>query len=313
MYESDVFTIESGSKSMLNDFSNLSNAVDALDSPDYIKITKESFQTSLSTHGVDFEWDSVIVRNSSRTLIASGFIIPQNGTSSESKLMIQVHPEYRRQGIGSRILQHLTEVGIERGSPGFICRIPSFRPYVIPFVREHGFKYDYSLTKMKIEHETPVSTPSLPWGLTVRGLKIKKELPEWAYLQNLIFKDDPHYKSVDVEALRSLTRHSVFDRNLLILCTTFDKPVGYCFGYSISSETGEKSFRIDSMGVHPDYRRHRYGQALIFEIINRAYIKEHTSTELTILSSNKPAIRLFEKCGFKEMYKELQYKRTRNQ
>lgn len=313
MYESDVYKIEPGNESMIYDYTALFNAVDSLDNPDHIRLTKDYFQTSFSKPNVDFERDIVLVRNSNGNLIASGIIISQNRPSSESKLMIQVHPEYRRQGIGSRIFHHMTEIGIERGCSEFVCRLPSFRPYVIPFVRNHGFNYEHSWTKLRIEHKTPVSTPSLPWGLTVRGLNIKKELPVLEYLQNTIFKDKPHYEPVDVEILKSTIEHSSFDRNLLVLCTVSEKPVGFGLGWSISSETGEKTLRIDSMGVLPDYRRHRYGQALVFELLNRAYIKGHTSSELTVLSSNRSAIRLYEKCGFRERYKCLLYKRTLEQ
>jgi ribosomal protein S18 acetylase RimI-like enzyme len=313
MWESDAFKLEPGAKSMISDFTDLHNVIDSADYPYHTNLTDDYFQPSITAPTVDFERDTVLVRNPDGNLIAFGIIISRNNPISESRLTIQVHPEYRRQGIGSRILQHLTEVGIERGSSEFVFRVPSFRPYVIAFAKNHGFTYDYSWTKMEIEHKTPVSTPSLPWGLTVRGLNVKKELPVLANLQNVIFKDNPHYETVDVKTLLRKTNHNSFDPNLLILCTVSDKPVGYGFGYSVLSETSEKLLRIDNMGVHPDYRRHRYGQALVFELLNRAYIKKHTSSEITVLSSNKPALRLFEKCGFKERYKYLLYRRSYEQ
>lgn len=310
MYDSDMYTLESGNESMFKDYTALYNAVDSLDNPDHIGFTEDYFQSSFSTSNIDLERDIVLVRNSNGNLIASGIIIVHNNPTSTSRLIIQVHPACRRQGIGSRVLHHLTELGLARGSSEFICRFPSFRPYVVSFARKHGFIHDYSWIKMQIKHKEPVPTPSLPWGLTVRGLNIKKELEVWATIQNSIFKDYPNYEMVDVEKLKSLTEHSSFDRNLIVLCVVSGKPVGYGYGLSITSETGEKTLKISGMGILPEHRRNRYGQALLYELLNRAYIKGHTSSELVVLSTNRRAIRLYEKCGFSGRYKYFWYKRA---
>jgi ribosomal protein S18 acetylase RimI-like enzyme len=163
---------------------------------------------------------------------------------------------------------------------------------------------------MRIDHKKPVTVSPLPWGLTVKGLNTKKELTLWAEIQNEIFKDYPNYEHVNIEVLGSLVKHSCFDPNLLVIGTVFDRPVGYCFGLSIGTESNEKTLKIEGMGVLPECRRKGYGQALMFEIINRAYIKGHTSSELVVLSTNQAAIDLYEKCGFKERYRHLWYKRT---
>jgi ribosomal protein S18 acetylase RimI-like enzyme len=313
MIESDMYTIEPGTESIIYDYAALFNAIDSKDNPDHIRLTGEYFQCSFSAFNVDLERDTIVVRNGNGDLIASGVIILQNYRSLTSRLIIQVLPEYRREGIGSRVLQHLIEIGRTRGSSEFICRFPSYRPYVGSFLRNHGFDYVYSWTKMRIEHKNPVVTPSLPWGITVRGLNIKKELQVWAGIQNAIFRGRPHYEMVDFESLRFHTEHSSFDRNLLILGVLSEKPVGYGTGYSVLPETGEKTLKISGIGVLPEYRRKRYGQALLHELLNRAYIKGHTSSEIVVLSTNRPAIRLYEKCGFRERYKYLWYKRTNEQ
>jgi GNAT superfamily N-acetyltransferase len=308
MYESEGYILEAGNESMFDEYTDLFNVVDSFDNPNHVKLTKDYFQSSFLISKIDLEHDTVLVRNCSGKMVASGIITNNNDLSS--RLIIQVHPEYRRQGIGSRVLHYLTELGLARGSSKFVCRLPSFRPYVLPFARKHRFLHDYSWIKMRIEHKIPISTPSLPWGLTIRGLNIKKELQVWADIQNSIFRDYPHYEMVDVATLRSLTEHSNFDNNLVVLCIVSGKHVGYGFGYSISSETSEKTFKISGMGILHEYRKHRYGQALLYELLNRAYIKGHTSSELVVFSTNRPAIRLYEKCGFQESYRYLWYKRN---
>ena len=55
MYESDVYTIEPGNESMIYDYTALFNAVDSLDNPNHIQLSKDSFPTSFSSPYVDFK------------------------------------------------------------------------------------------------------------------------------------------------------------------------------------------------------------------------------------------------------------------
>ena len=309
MCTSYTYTLEPGNDALFNDYSNLFNAVDSFDNPNHVEFAKEYFQSSFSYPNVDLSRDIVLVRNFDEELIASGTVLPQNNTSPTSRLMIQVHPDYRRQGIGTRILQYLIERGLERGSSTFVCRIPSFRPYVAPFVQLHGFNHDCTWVKMRLEHEKPVMATPHPWGLTVRGLNIKKELLLWAEIQKKIFNDRLNYEETNVEILSSLVKHDSFDPNLLIVGTVFNRPVGYCLGFSVGGGRTEKRLKIEGMGILPECRRKGYGQALLFEILNRAYIKGHTSSELVVLSTNQPAISMYEKCGFREIYRHMWYKK----
>ena len=303
MTTSDAFTLEPGNNSMFNDYTALYNAVDSFDNPDHIELTKEYFQSSFSYPTVNLSRDIVLVRNANGELIASGTVFTQSESSHTSRLMIQVQPEYRRLGIGSRILEHMTEIGLKRGSSVFVCRFPNFRSQAVSFAEHHGFSLDYTWVKMRIEHEKPVKVTPLPWGLTVR------ELAVWAQLQNAIFKDYPGYEDVNSENMTSIVKHSSFDPNLLVIGTVFEKPIGYCLGLSVGSTTNDKTLKIEGMGVLPEHQRKGYGQALVFEILNRAYIKGHSSSELVVLSDNKAAIDLYKKCGFQERYHHLWYKK----
>ena len=130
MTTSDAFTQESGNKSMFSDYTALYNIVDSYDNPDHIELKKEYFRSSFSYPSVDLSRDIVLVRNSSGELIASGAVFTHDDSSKTSRFIIQVHPEYRCQGIGTNILEKLTEIGQKRNSSVFVCRFPSFRPHV---------------------------------------------------------------------------------------------------------------------------------------------------------------------------------------
>jgi ribosomal protein S18 acetylase RimI-like enzyme len=306
----ETLALAPGDEAMMEDYAALHNAVGSFDDPDHIHLPTEYFQSSFSFPNVDLSEDFLLVRNAAGELIASGTIFTDDNSSLTSRLMVQVHPQYRRQGIGSKVLNHLIQVGSKRGSSEFVCRFPSFRPYVAPFLEEHGFHHDYTWLKMHVELKYPAISPPAPQGLIVRPLNVKRESVVWAHLQNTIFRDFPGYEPVNIETLASIVKHCTFDPSLLVLGTFFFKPIGYCLGFSVESSTKGKILKIEGMGVLREFRRRGYARALMSEILTRAYMNGHTSSELVVLSSNTAAIALYEKYGFREKQKHMWYKRT---
>lgn len=310
MCKVDTFTLAPGGVTMIEEYAALYNTVNSFDDPNHVEIPIDFFHSSFSFPSVALSEDLLLVRNSAGQLIGSGTIFTEENSSLTSRLMVQVHPEYRRQGIGTDVLNHLIQTGLKRGSSEFVCRVPSFRPYVASFLEKHGFHQEYTWLKMHLELEGPAAFSPVPEGLTVRALNVKRESEVWLQLQNRIFKDFPGYEAVNAETLASITNHCAFDPSLLVVGTYYSIPVGYCLGFSLESSTKGKILKIEGMGVLPEFRRRGYARALMSEILTRAYMKEYTSSELVVLSSNAAAIALYEKYGFKERYKHMWYKRT---
>lgn len=309
----DAFSLEPGTNAMFSDYAALFNAVSSFDNPDHVEFSKDYFQSSFSHPRVDLANDIVLGRNSEGELVASGTIFTQNTTPARSNIMVQVQPDYRRQGIGTKVLNHLLQNGIKREINHFFCRVPSYRPYSMSFVRNRGFKNDHTWIKMHLEHKTPVKPIILHWGFRVRGLNVKKELPLWVELQNEIFENDPHYEPADVTSLKALINHGSFDPKLILVGLLNEKLVGLCSGWPINSELNRRSgkkVQIQALGIVKKHRRKGYGQALLFELLNRAFLKGHTSSELVVQSNNDAAYSMYAKCGFKEKYRYHWFKKV---
>ncbi|MFW9813959.1 MAG: GNAT family N-acetyltransferase, partial [Candidatus Thorarchaeota archaeon] len=182
MRDSNSFLFEPGSDSMLEDYTALYNAVDSFDNPDHVQISEDYFRSSFSHPSVEVDRDVVLVQNREGTLVAAGTIISQETSPMSSRMMVHVHPDFRNRGIGSMVLNYLTEMGMERGSSLFECRIPSFRTDAVAFAESHGFKYDYSWIKMRLEYDKPIESESRPKELRFRVLDPKKELETWVEL-----------------------------------------------------------------------------------------------------------------------------------
>ncbi len=312
MCASDSFLLEPGTKAMLDDYAALYNAIDSLDNPDHVELTGEYFRSSFSYPSVEIGRDIVQIQDSEGGLVAAGTIFSQNTSPPSSRVMVQVRPNYQKRGFGSIVLNHLFQTGRKNGARIFVCRIPSFRPDAIMFAERKGFKHEYSWIKMRLECNKPPKSPVPPQELILRNLDIGRELKTWVHLQNAIYRDNFDYNRTTVDSLKAQIKHQSFDPNLLVIGEVNGKPVGLCTGWSITPRNNEQKksvLQIHGLGVLPEYRRNGYGQSLLLEVLNRAYIDGYGISELVVNSTNQAAISMYMKYGFQERYRHLWYKR----
>lgn len=72
--------------------------------------------------------------------------------------------------------------------------------------------------------------------------------------------------------------------------------VGYCGCWQIMEES-----HITNIAVSPDFRRKSVGEALLVAILKSCYLEKIKYLTLEVRVSNEPAIKLYEKYGFKSL------------
>ncbi|MHA3964572.1 MAG: GNAT family N-acetyltransferase [Candidatus Thorarchaeota archaeon SMTZ1-45] len=311
MRSSNTYLLEHGNDSMFEDYAALYNAIDSFDNPDHIELSGEYFRSSFSSPSVEVGRDIVLIQNSDGTLVAAGTIFSQKTSPPSSRIMVQVHPDFRNRGIGSMVLDHLLETGKKRGSTVFECRIPSFRTDAISFAEFHKFKYEYSWIKMRLDIDKPIESEVLPQELKFRLLNPMRELKTWLVLHNEIYKDGADSGITTIKSLRTQIKHVNFDPRLLVLCEINGKAIGIGSGWSASHVTDDcrtRILQIQGVGILPKYRQRGYGQALLVEILNRAFHIGYRIAELVVQNNNQAAIGLYTKNRFHERYRHLWYK-----
>jgi mycothiol synthase len=312
MCTKDPVHFEKGNESMFDELAELHNLVDSFDNPYHQDLSGDFLRSSYTHPKIDIVHDIVLVRNSCGTLIGFGTTISENTSPPSVCVMIHVHPEYRRRGIGSSILNYLIENSEKQNEFELHCRVFSFRNYAKSFVINRGFVHSHNWVRMQFQNNSHIQPAHLPWTLKIRALNTKKELELWAQIQNEVFVDSPHYEKATVESLKSLIDNVCFDPNLLIVGEVGDEPIGFCMGWSIYHNNlvyKGRILRIQGLCVLPKYRRKGYATSLLRELINRGFIKGHTKSELLVLGDNFPAITIYKKMGFEEQYQHQWYTR----
>ena len=312
MCTTDFVQSRTNNEKMFEEYAELYNIVNSYDNPDHIDLSGEFFQSAYSNPTLDLNQDVVLVRSSSGDLIGTGIAQHQSISSNDTRVLIQVHPEHRRQGIGTNILKHFLKNQMNQSNKQIHCRIFSFRPYSIVFALNHGFKHTHTWIKMSIQNHSRTQPTHMSWNLKVRALNVKTELDLWVDLQNRIFAYSPMYENITIESLKNMLKSTAFDPNLILVAEVGDNPIGICMGWSLKSKDrseNKKILQIQGMGIIPGYRREGYASTLLLELMNRGYIKGHSVSELLVLSTSKAGIRLYEKIGFTEKYRHLWHSR----
>lgn len=85
----------------------------------------------------------------------------------------------------------------------------------------------------------------------------------------------------------------------VIVATEDEVPVGFVKIRQEQSAFG--AWTIAGLGVATEQRRRGIGRLLVRAALARAASASATSVWLKVLSSNEPAVRLYESCGFEEM------------
>ncbi len=85
------------------------------------------------------------------------------------------------------------------------------------------------------------------------------------------------------------------DRTLYLIAEKDQTVIGYMGVWKILDEG-----HITNVAVDPDYRRQHIAEKIIEEMIKRTSEEGITSWTLEVRADNEPAIRLYEKTGFRE-------------
>ena len=86
------------------------------------------------------------------------------------------------------------------------------------------------------------------------------------------------------------------------------KVIGYCGVWNILEEA-----HITTLAVHPDYRGKKIAQALLVHVFESFYREKVKFVTLEVRVSNTPAIKLYEKFGFKSLGVRKKYYQNNNE
>ena len=221
----------------------------------------------------------------------------------------RVDPAYEGKGIGTYLLtwaeararKAMAEVPVElRVAPqvGTYQQAESAKQLFV----DMGYQYIRSVYTMRINMDTPLLTPELPAGITLRTYNPETDLEAVYHAVDDSFRD--HYGHIDMPFETGLQRfkhfmtsYEGFDPTLWFIAMDGDKVAGICLCRETSYDNPDVGY-INTLGVLRPWRKRGIGLGLLRHSFCELYRRGKRKAALGVdAQSLTGALRLYENAG----------------
>ncbi|MEO6712161.1 MAG: mycothiol synthase [Mycobacteriales bacterium] len=249
-------------------------------------------------HGGDVSDEHILIWSGHR-LVAYGHLDasdPVAGASGE----IVVHPEFRRHGFGSMLINSLVE-----RSPGGRLRLWAHgaQPGAVALAQRLGFRRTRTLWQMRRSLLSPLDAPEFPDGVTVRTFRVGDDEQRWLDVNNRAFADHREQGRWTVEDLRLRESESWFDPSGFFLAERGGQVIAFHWTKvhgSVEHDGHEHPpvGEVYVVGVDPATRGIGLGRAMTLVGLRHLRARGLAQVMLYVDDDNPRAIDIYEGMGF---------------
>ncbi|WP_459501132.1 GNAT family N-acetyltransferase [Bacillus sp. C1] len=205
--------------------------------------------------------------------------------STKLELSGFVHPNFRRQNIGSTLLQTAIEEATKRGSDEALLIINGSSISGKNFAEHIHLSYLFSEYKMAYRFDVP-QIPVL--NNTIKLIAASTEtIPSLVEISSKAFEDSKADTSAWLQKMMLSPTHQVYIAQLE------KQPIG-----TITVNKQKEFTFLSGFAVHPSYQGKGYGRSLLQYIVHQLLIEGRTKIELDVETKNDNALHLYKQCGF---------------
>ncbi len=277
--------------------------------------THEGLPWQLSIEEMESEWryptfdperECTVVCNTDGKIVAFGLTEKSSVSAARGGGDCTVHPDYRGQGIGTRLLRegdsaYLADVGPEfdEETPIYIHRSATKQnPDMIALFEAEGYQAVRHFFTMRIVLDQPVSDPAMPEGFELRPFDLERDGHAVYQAQQEAFRDHWGYiRDVEWEVWKRRFEHPTFRPEMWHIAWAG----GEVAGFSMCGPAGEGRDEVAwvaTLGVRRAYRNRRLAKALLLHSFHDAQQRGFEAMELGVDAQNPTgALGLYERAG----------------
>lgn len=236
--------------------------------------------------------EDTIVGTMSGTIV--GYVTPH-----QQELV--VHPDFRRQGVGTR----LVEAGLAHArrdvQPALTLAPPPGNAGAEAFATRLGFTYDSSLWQLRLPPGRAVDRPAFPPSVIARPFTPDVDIGRYVGMINSAFVDHASPIVVTIDAVAAAHSRPEFAPDnicLLSAATDPDTPIGFCRTRVDIDDDGRRVGEVSLIGILAPWRGQGLGRELLKWGVH--HLRELDVDELTlhVEAKNDRALGLYERTGF---------------
>jgi mycothiol synthase len=278
--------------------------VDAATEADGVRPLNEHVMLHLR-YGGEEQARNVLVYADGR-LAGYAHVDPTDAVAGPSGELV-IHPEFRRRGLGRRLLEAvLAETGgrlrlwAHGGHPG-AARLAA----------SAGFERVRSLWQMRRSLFAALPDPVVPEGIRIATFRPGVDEEAWLAVNARAFADHPEQGAWTLEDVKRREQESWFDPEGFFLAWRGERLAG--FHWTKVHGDGEHAHdpigEVYVVGVDPAEQGTGLGRALVLTGLRHLRARGLAQVMLYVDEANTPAIRLYESLGFTHWDTDVMYRR----
>lgn len=200
-----------------------------------------------------------------------------------------VHPNYRKQHIGTTLLQTAMKEIQKREADEALLIINGDSISGKSFAKQMNLPYLYSEYGMEFKINEAQKTMKNHINLTVASSEL---LPDLIKIASKAFGDSAANTSTWLQKMMKSPSHQVY------IAFINEKAIG-----TITVTEQEQSTTLSGFAVHPSYQGKGYGKDILSYMVHTLITKGVSTIELDVETKNNNALKLYTQCEFEIMTK----------
>ncbi|WP_420112265.1 mycothiol synthase [Pseudactinotalea sp.] len=231
-----------------------------------------------------------------------GGALVADGQLDRDSAELAVHPDHRRHGHGAALLEDLLG-----RAPGVRVWAHGPHPGAAPLAASRDLSVVRELWLMTAPPPTQASGPEIPGDVVVSTFEPNRDADDWVRVNARAFASHPEQGRMTRADLDARAAEPWFDPAGFWLAR--DAADGALLG-SMWTKVSDGIGEIYVLGIDPDAQGRGLGGLLT--AVAMAYFagRDLTEVELYVEGDNTPAIRTYQKAGFRRRRADVQYART---
>ena len=225
-----------------------------------------------------------------------------------------VHPEHRRAGLGSRIVQELLDrAGRSEVAAGRLrLWAHGEHPGAVALATTLGFTQARVLWQMRRSLLAPLAEPHLPEGVHLRPFVVGADEREFLRVNNAAFDWHPEQGGWDLDQVKLREAEPWFDPNgFLLAVDADDRLLGFHWTkvHGDGGHSHEPIGEVYVLGVDPSARGMHLGAALTLAGLRHLRDGGLRQVMLYVEADNEAAVRVYRDLGFTRWDTDVSYVR----
>jgi len=225
-----------------------------------------------------------------------------------------VHPEHRRAGLGTRIVQALIDRAGQSEVAAGRLRLWAHgeHPGAVALATALGFTQARVLWQMRRSLLAPLAEPHMPEGVRLRPFVVGADEPEFLRVNNAAFDWHPEQGGWDLDQVKLREAEPWFDpQGFLLAVDADDRLLGFHWTkvHGDGAHSHEPIGEVYVLGVDPSARGMHLGAALTLAGLRHLRDRGLRQVMLYVEADNDAAVRVYRDLGFTRWDTDVSYVR----